>query len=476
MRGRTSSKFQLTRCTASILLSLCACGKDGGRTVRVVDGDSGVDMDAQVVDRDARVDSDGQAPDGSAPNGRDAASGDGGAVSADGSLPSDDDDAGRRNPFNPREDCDLVAENSELSLPVTFSDETGFDVTPGLTGFGVAYQSNNCGAIGVLPVASVGEYPEPSVLYESCDSVAQGVSLLHVSSGFRLTWVDNSAGSAELQSLQLPETLKQPGSDMRTPITHNQTRELAPVQARFGDADYLGWIDQDDDKRQVLLQAAGSAAEARVLVAADSGFSPRRLALAQLGAEAGALAFVSEEAKPGVWLVPLTAAGEATQAPIQLSSAVTTGNSVDIATRREDGGAVLYSVDIGDRHEVRFRRLNPEGGFASDEVKVVTFPMQGRDASLSRLGGGYAVAFRSIGEQDPSRGEVRLMFVTKEGNLQRDTAGRVLTYLIAEASATGGRVATRISRDGQLLVAFLDVDTNNVRKLRLFRRRLDCAL
>ena len=123
------------------------------------------------------------------------------------------------------------------------------------------------------------------------------------------------------------------------------------------------------------------------------------------------------------------------------------------------------------------RRLNAEGGFTSDEVKVVTFPLQGRDASISRLGGGYAVAFRSINEADPSRSEVRLMFVTKEGNLMRDSAGRVASTLIAEASATGGRVTTRVSRDGQLLIGFLDIDpSNGQRKLRLFRKRLDCAL
>jgi hypothetical protein len=92
----------------------------------------------------------------------------------------------------------------------------------------------------------------------------------------------------------------------------------------------------------------------------------------------------------------LTDAGEARQEPIEISTAVTSGNSVDVATRAEDRGAIIHSVDSGDRHEVRFRRVNAEGGFMSDEVKLVTSPLQGRDASISRLGGGYAVAFRSI--------------------------------------------------------------------------------
>jgi hypothetical protein len=225
-----------------------------------------------------------------------------------------------------------------------------------------------------------------------------------------------------------------------------------------------------------MLQGA-TAAEARVLVDAEADYAPARLALAQLGKDSGALAFVSEQKKPGVWLVPLTGAGDARAAPVQLSAAVSTGNSVDLATREEDGGAVIYSVDIGDRHEVRFRRLNPQSGFLGDEVKIVTFPLQGRDASIARLGGGYVVAFRSPSADNPARGEVRLVFITKEGNLQRDSAGVVASYLVAEASPTGGRVTARVSRDGQLLVGFLDSaeGSEQGRQFRLIRKRLDCA-
>jgi hypothetical protein len=70
-----------------------------------------------------------------------------------------------------------------------------------------------------------------------------------------------------------------------------------------------------------------------------------------------------------------------------------------------------------------------------------------------------------------------MAFVSKEGNLQRDSAGRVITYLIAQASTTGGRVTARLSHDGQLLVGFLDVaaDGSQGQQLRLIRKRLDCA-
>jgi hypothetical protein len=198
---------------AGILLTLGACGKAEDRPVAVgPTRDSGSD-----VDMDARVDGEAQLGDA----GPDAASGDGSvpddaAVGGDGSTEPGDEDAGWQDPFNPEEGCMVLAERSELAVPVTFGDETGFTLTPGLTGFGVAYQSNRCGAISVLPVASTGEYKKPSELYAGCDTVAQGVSLLHVSNGYRLTWVDNFSGSAELQSLQLAEALKPPADSTRT--------------------------------------------------------------------------------------------------------------------------------------------------------------------------------------------------------------------------------------------------------------------
>jgi len=448
-------KLHMTPCAAGILVGLGACGDDSPGPTAVIPGrDASAEMDAASGDADVSMD---------------AASGDGGAVA--------EDDAGPKEPFDPREDCKIVEERGELARPVMFSDESGFALTPGSTGFGVAYQSDSCGAISVLPVAALGAYPEPKTMFSNCDAIAHGVSLLHHGEGFRLTWVDNTTGSAELQALQLPSSLSLPASPERSPITNNGVRELAPVQASIVGSAYLAWISQDSDKREILLQAS-SANEPRTLIGRDAGYAPTRLALAQLGDGGGALAFVSEAKRPGVYLVPLSAAGEPRGEPVQLTAAVSTGNSVDVATRVEDGGAVIYSLDVGDRPEVRFRRLNEEGTIVSDEVKVVTFPVQGRDASLARLGGGYVVAYRSVFPEEPARAEIRIQFLTKEGNLQRDSAGNIASYTIAEASATGGRVTARVSQDGQLLVGFLDsaAASDQSSRFRLIRKRLDCAL
>lgn len=458
MRVRSSSKLHMTPCAAGILVGLSACGGDAAPpTVPVPRRDAGTETDAGS---DA------------GPDAADAASGDGGRQDA--TVPYED-DGGPKEPFDPSEDCKVVDERSELALPVKFGDESGFALTPGLTGFGVAYQSENCGALGVLPVASTGKYPEPKILFSNCDTVAQGVSLLHVGEGYRLSWVDNSTGSAELQSLQLAASLKLPASPTRSALTNNLVRELVPVQANIAGTAYLAWISQDGSARQIMLQGAAGT-ELRTVVAADADYAPLRLALAQLGDNAGALAFVSEEKKKGVWLVPISVSGEAHSEPQQVSASVSTGNTVDLATRAEDGGALVYSLDIGGRQEVRFRRLNKEGALISDDIKVVTFPLQGRDASISRLGGGYVIAFRSPNADDPARAELRILFVTKEGNVQRDSAGNVASYVIADASSTGGRLTARVSQDGQLLVGFLDTGDDQGPKLRLIRKRFDCAL
>lgn len=462
MRVRSDSKLRTAQRAAAILL-INACG--------------GADHAPSTAIKDASAEpSDAAMRDGasSSPDAGDGTPRDAGDASAR------DEDAGTASgPFDPVQDCQVVAEHSELSIPVEFSDESGFALSPGLTGFGVAFQQNSCGALGVLPVAALGGYPKPAVLFDSCETVAQGVSLLHGSGGYRLGWVDNAQGSAELQTLQLPDSLDPPAEVSRHRITDNALRELAPVQASLANTDVFSWIALDGATRTraIMLQSADGDAQARALVSADAGYGPTQLALARLGTDAGALAFVSEQGKTGAFLLPLDSSGAPLGEPIQLSGAPTANGSVDIATREEDGGAVIYSVDVGERHEVRFRRLDKQGAFFSDEIKVATFPLNGRDASIARLGGGYVVAFRSMTDPAATRGEIRLVFVTKEGNLQRDSGGRVLSYVIAEASTTGGRVTARVSRDGQLLVGFVDIaESASSPQLRLIRKRLDCAL
>ena len=469
MSARTPSRKRLAALdlTLTLLLALAGCSK----------GSQPAKAKPPTPGHDAGESSDaGEASDAGGP-GKDAAVSGDAAVRADAASPDDDGGAGPDD-TDPAKRCEVATELSELSQSVAFGDESGFMLTPGVTGFGVAIQAGGvCDRILTLPVSALGAYKQPNELLGDCSGHVENVSLLHVSDGFRLTWVDNSSGSAELQSVLLPETLSAPAELKRTRITDNTRRELRPVLASFGTQSYVSWISLEpaSKARELMLQAADGSGEARTLTTAADGFTPTSLAIAQLGTESGAVAFVSEQNKVGVWLVPLAPNGTSRSEPVRLSASVTTGNTVDLATREQDGGAVLYSLDLGQMHEVRFRRLSDEGAFESEEIKVVSGALQGRDASLARLGGGYVVAFRSLPSSIDKETQVRLMFVTKEGNLQRDNAGRVITYPVAKASDTGGRVTVRVSTDGQLLIGFLD-STDAGPQFRLIRKRLDCTL
>jgi hypothetical protein len=389
----------------------------------------------------------------------------------------DDEDGGDSHPVDPTQVCEVAAELSEFSQSVRFGDEAGFGLTPGSTGFGVTFCADARDAIRTLPVIATGTYSEPRALFGSGVNTVQDMSLLHVGAGYRMTWVDNSAGSTELQSVMLSDALELPGDMQRTRVTNNQLKELRPAQAQIGSVDYVAWLSAEPTgkKPEIVILPNVADAEPRALVASDLGFDPTRFSFAQVGKENAALAFVSETKQPGIWLLPLDSSAQPVGAPVLLSSAVSTGNSIDIATRPADGGAVVYSTDSSGDNDVRFRRLNAHGMVISDEIKIIGAPWHARDAGVARIGDSYVVAFRALPAQDEERGEIRLIFVTKEGNVRRDSAGRLITALITDASPTGGRVNVSVSNDGQLLIGFID-DSDTGAKLRLIRKRLDCAL
>jgi hypothetical protein len=445
----------------------------------------GSDPRVDVVDPNKR---DASAADGGeAGGGPGAGSGGGSSVAGSGGGSADagpgadggDDDAGMDpNQIDPTVRCEIAKENSLLELPVMFGSEAGFSIAPGVTGFGLAFQAGSCGQIDTMPIAANGAFPAPSMLLGSDCVRLQDVALLRVSDGWRLGFVDNASGSAELQTLLLSDALTLPGDPVRSAVTNNMLRERAPVFANIAGVPHLAWIAEDltTGERRIERKRFDSEAKVETLLDFEAGHKPLGLAFAQLGRENAALAFVDEQGKHGIWLARLDKQAQPVGEPVLLSDFVSAGNSVDLATREEDGGAVLYSLDVGGvNHEVRFRRLDKDGAFLSDEVKIVGSPIQGRDASLARLGGGYAVAYRQLPGEGQPKSEIRLLFITKEGNVMRDSVGRLQSYPLADAAPNGGRISLRVSTDGQLLVAFLD-DAGDGTKLRLVRKRLDCAL
>ena len=453
-------------------LLLGGCGKDETtKPPPVVVGPEDAGPDASSEDGG------GSGGGGSGAAARGGSGGKAGTTGGRGGSGADDDAGTDPNTLDPTEACKLAEENSRLELPVKFGTEAGFAIAIGVTGFGVAYDAGECGTIGTLPVASSGMFAEPMKLLGDCARI-QDVSLLRVSDGWRLGWIDNATGSSELQSALLSDELGLHADSTRDRITNDMLREHAPVGANIAGTPYLAWISEDltNNQRQISRKRLDGDGNVEILLPFDADRRPISLALAQVGRENAALAFVTEEGERGVWLQALDDSAKRVGDPVLLTEFVTAGNSVDLATREEDGGGVVYSIDVeGANHEVRFRRLDKDGKLLGDEVKVVGSPLQGRDASVARISGGYVVAYRQIPISTDDKSEVRIAFITKEGNVMRDGVGRLLTYAIADADPNGGRVTVRVSVDGQLLVAFLN-GAGDDNKLVVVRKRLDCTL
>jgi hypothetical protein len=450
------------------LTALSACKKDKEPSVSVGTPDGG---SADASSMDGSMSDDGAVP-----------TGDSGASTRDsGRDASVDEDTGSNPGLNdPSRACDVASENSLLDLSVPVGTDSAFTIAAGLTGFGVVYRAPaGCGMIGALPVASLGPFAEPMLLFGDECKALQDVALVHANDGWRLAWVDNAAGSAELQTLGLSSTLGVPMAAARTQITKNALREYRPVLAEIASVPHIVWIAEDPSTgmRQIAHKKLDGQSEITSVLGPDANHKPLALAFAQMGAENSAVAFTEEQAARGVWLARLDKAGALIDEPLLVSDAVSAGNSVDLATRDQEGGGVIYSVDIGNTsHEVRFRRLDKTGAFLGGEVKVIGGALQGRDASLARVAGGYVVAYRTLPSETTTKSEVRLTFITKDGSDMRDGFGHLLTFPVADAGPSGGRVTVRISTEGELLVGFLDSDAAGAPILRLVRKRLDCML
>jgi hypothetical protein len=331
--------------------------------------------------------------------------------------------------------------------------------------------------IDTLPIAAEGAFAQPAMLLGDCFSV-DDVALARVTDGWRIAWVDNSAGSAELQTMLTANDLTMSDSVSRTRVTNNSLREHTPVFATIAGVPHLAWISEDLDTgaRQVDRKRFDDSGEVVTLLTMGSQRKPVSLAFAQMATTNSALAFLDEDGMPGIWLQALDKNAQPSGDPVLVSSAITAGNAIDLATREEDGGAIVYAVDIGSiSKEIRFRRLDKNGALLDQEVKLVGSPLQARDASIARLAGGYVVAYRQLATDSSPKNEIRMMFITKEGNVTNDAQGRLVTYHVADTTANSGTVIGRVSTDGQYSVAFIDT-TSDGNQVRLVRKRLDCAL
>jgi hypothetical protein len=404
---------------------------------------------------------------------------DGAIVLPDGEVIDVDAAVGR---YTPEVDVTMCAigDSDMWSTQVDISDEGGFSLVPGQVGFGLAYRGGRVAGcvqtLDALPIPAETGFGDPRLIGTDCAALTD-VSLLADADGWRMSWVDNFTGMAELHTIALDGQMGIAEGALRRTLTSNEDKqERNPVMATIDDTPMVAWITEDvlSRARSISTQLLVDGSNAQTVVKESAAQSPQGIALAQMGETNAAVAWVGPAESPGVWLQPLTVAGAARSGPIQLTDRVAASSSVDLATRT-DGGAVIYSIEIDGIPQVRFRRLDLYGKPVATERVIIGPPLRGQGASLATLGGGYAVAYRALPGGDVTSPEVRLTFVTKEGNVMRDEGGNLLTFPIGDATLAQGRVSVSVSVEGEVMVAWIDGDMSTGRnQLKVVRRRLNC--
>lgn len=378
-----------------------------------------------------------------------------------------------------------ISELDAITVPVSFGDEGGYALSASTSsGFAMvvnASSMNGCtNNVGVALLPSMGALPNPTPILSDC-KITRDVAILGVAGGFHVAWVDNATETAELHRVLLDKELKPMGELERTTVTNSADElEVRPVLAQVSDRPLLSWITRNAEagQRGVMAQFLdGEDTETFEMIGADEGHDPQGLAMSRISIEGrGAVAWVGPQSNPGVWLQPLDDTGHPEGGPVKLTSRVGASSSVDLAPRVDGGGAV-YSIVIDSLPQVRFQRLDEDGLPRGDERALVSPPQRAQDASIAGLGGGYAIAYRELPSAGQAAAEIRLMFVSKEGNVTRDAQGRVVSFLIGESSLATGRTTVEVSLDGVLMIGWLDAAASgNGNQLKVARRSLTCAI
>jgi hypothetical protein len=279
--------------------------------------------------------------------------------------------------------------------------------------------------------------------------------------------------------MQLTEDMSSFVGDLRTRLTDNELLEQRPVLANIDGVPLAAFIAQDTETGKYRIQSVGLSGPDSVkdVVAESDERKPVSLAFRQVGDKNAVVAWTDEVGMPGVWIQRTDLDANPVGDPMLVSEVAASGTTVDLGARdaENEGGAIVYSMNLGGTSEVRFRRLNALGEVLADEIKVVSGGLRGRDASFARLGGGYVIAYRALPGGPITENEIRITFVSKEGILMRDGGGTLTSFKVASAGAATGRTTLRVSNDGQLLIGFID-GSGATTQFRLVRKRLDCTL
>jgi hypothetical protein len=219
--------------------------------------------------------------------------------------------------YTPEVDVSMcgIGEADMWSTPVDISDEGGFSLVPGQVGFGLAFRGGRVGGciqtLDAMPVSSSIGFAEPRMIDTEC-AVLTDVTLLAAGDGWRMAWVDNSTDMAELHTILLDGEMAVASGATRERLTDNvQKFERKPVMRDIAGAPMIAWITEDvvSNARSVSTMVIGDGSKAHTVVPESAGQIPQAIALAQMGADAAAVAWVGPIESPGVWVQGLDVAG-----------------------------------------------------------------------------------------------------------------------------------------------------------------------
>lgn len=347
-------------------------------------------------------------------------------------------------------------------------------VAPAPTEFGVVWQES----IEGTPQIRFAQIPSTEGDPVS-QTVTDGTSLhfdpdaTYTSSGYLVSWVDNSMEDLEV-------FVRSVGSSLGTPVrlTNRTGRDDSPALLTVSGSVIAAWVEQrDTTTRQLVTQGLGADGT----LAGSSHDVPSATSVGRpvLGLREGGAAVLFVDSG-NAYLERLDATGGTVGVPQELSTEHNAQGDIDVGMTSEDGASVFSALVSGVRRDVRVRRVDGTG-----VPSVAEYAMNGTTGSPSEYGDsasvvrlraatgwsttcrdGYAVVYRSYATSD-AEPVLRLILL--------DAGAQLVRYVDlspTDISSRGGRTTLRISGDGQLLVAWTDAFDDHV-NMRAARVRCD---
>lgn len=297
-----------------------------------------------------------------------------------------------------------------------------------------------------------------SVALTGGGSVSRDPVIAAVEGGWAIAWYSNAHVDFDVYSAIWREGST--GEHLR--LTTRTGRDDSPALLSTVDGALAAWVEERSiTSRVAVTRALGSdgspSGEAR-----DASLPAFSISRPLLTARAGGYALTwvdSSTAAPMVLLQPLDPSGSLIGTPTPLNTEENADGTVDLAMRAS-GGAAVFGVLVETRSEVRARMLDADGQPTGAERVITPAPVSGRDASIDFFRGGYAVAYRA---PNGSTGRLEIAMVSA-------TLDVVTTIVVTDDLAlTGGRITVRTTHEGDLVLAWADVDerTTSLRAARV---------